>query len=101
MVPSAQKHNQAFENFEGHHIRIKGEKAGVVSNTKMFVSKWLYLTFESTLGGKIDLRPVFVDPEKANSLKYVIASNTNKFDKSNSGVDAPTVPPQKTMLASF
>jgi len=101
MVPSAQKHNQAFENFEGNHIRIKGEKGGAKPGSKVFVSKWLYLTFESTLGGRLDLRPGFVDPEKANSLKYVTASNTNKLDKSLSGVDAPTVPPQKTMLASF
>ena len=30
-----------------------------------------------------------------------MAANTNKMDGSNTGVDAPTIPPKTDMIASF
>jgi hypothetical protein len=91
---------QAFENFKSYHIRIVGEKCNNPA-LKVFKSQWVFISIISTLGGKVELLPSFVDSDKANSLKYVVATNTEKFDKSATGVDAPTVPPQSTMLSCF
>ena len=91
---------QAFENFKSYHIRIVGEKCNKPA-LKVFKSQWVYISIISTLGGKVELLPSFVDSDKANSLKYVVATNTEKFDKSATRVDATTVPPQSTMLNCF
>ena len=49
----------------------------------------------------IEVRPSFIDPTKANSLKYVTALQTGKMDNSLTGVDEPKLPPQRTMISDF
>ena len=100
VAPSAENFSQAFENFDSHHLRLAGEK-GNKPGQRLFKSPWLYLSFVSTLGGKAELTPKFISQDKANSLKYITAKDTNKFDKSGTGVDAPAVPEQSTMLNCF
>ena len=59
------------------------------------------MTFISSQGATIEVRPQFIDPAKANSLKFVTAMQTGKIDNIISGVDEPKVPPQRTMIADF
>ena len=44
---------------------------------------------------------MFIDPAKANSLKYVTAVQTGKLDTTLNGLEEPKVPPQRNMLADF
>ena len=44
---------------------------------------------------------MFIDPAKANSLKYVTAMQTGKLDATISGFEEPKVPPQRTMMNDF
>ena len=67
----------------------------------MFVSQYVYISFISSVGGEIEVKPVFVDPAKANSIKYVTGHDTNKMDSSETGVDTSKLPPQKTMVNDF
>lgn len=93
---------QAYVPYKrGELLRFKGEKFGTKPGQKIFVSKFLYLTFLSSNGGEIDVKPLFVDPLKANTIKYITTNDVNKMDTSLTGVDAPTLPPQKTMVNDF
>lgn len=47
------------------------------------------------------MKPLFVDQAKANTMKFVVAHDTNKQDTSTTGVDVPKLPPQKTMVSDF
>lgn len=83
---------------QGQILRFNGEKGGTKVGQKIFATKYLYLTFLSALGGQIEVRPIFVDQEKANSIKYVTAKDTNKMD---AGIEAAQAPPQKNMVNDF
>ena len=85
----------------GEVLRFQGEKPGGKPGSKIFVSKFLYLTFISTKGSEIEVKAFFVDPAKANSIKYVTSHDTNKMDNSATGVDDSKLPPQKTMVNDF
>ena len=67
----------------------------------MFNNSTLFITFISTEDIRIEVKPVFIDPAKANSLKYITSKNLNRFDSSATGIDEPKVPPQKNMIADF
>lgn len=60
--PSATNNSEAFPSFRGNTLRFNGEHNGPRVGTKIFVSKWLYLTLISSLGCSLELVPLFVDP---------------------------------------
>ena len=68
-----------------------GEK-GPKPNQKVFHSSIVYFTFFSKEGATIQVKPLFIDPSKANSLKYVTSHNLNKFDGSITGIDESKIP---------
>lgn len=85
---------------KGQQLRISGDR-GPKPNTKIFRHNQLYLTFISNQGATIEVRPYFIDPAKANSLKFITAIQTGKIDNSISGVDEQKLPPQRTMMSDF
>ena len=100
-MPTLEKNDLSWLEYKGPTpLRIPGVR-GSKPNQHVFHQPFVYLTFISAIGVTIDCRPTFVDPAKANSAKYVISANPNKFDSSNTGVDEPKIPPQKTMIADF
>ena len=89
--PSIKKHSHVWAPYKkGEVLRFQGEKGGAKVGQKVFTTKYVYVTFLSALGGTIEVRPVFVDQEKANSIKYVTAKDTNKID---AGIDESNKPP--------
>ena len=98
--PTMEKHDMSWVGFKGPILKIAGER-GPKPNTKVFNTPSLFLTFISSLGANLEVRPAFIDPAKANSIKYVTTTQTNKYDQSATGVDEPKIPPQKTMLEHF
>ena len=98
--PSQTSSDMQFYNVRSQPIRISGEK-GPKPTVKVFNTSYVYLTFLSSRSTTIELRPQFIDPSKAQTVKYVTSKDQQKFDNSNTGVDAPTVPPQPKMIEDF
>ena len=92
--------DQEFIEPKGGLVRIVGER-GPKPNVKVFSEKMLYLTFLSSQSTTIEVRPQFIDPAKAGSLKFVTQIQVQKLDTSVTGVDEPKLPPQKTMIEYF
>ncbi len=90
--PTSEKNDQSWLEFKGPILKIAGER-GPKPNTKIFNTPALYLTFISQLGSNLEVRPSFIDPAKANSIKYVTSTQINKYDTSATGVDEPKIPP--------
>ena len=80
-------------------LRFSGER-GPKPNTKVFNNQTLYLTFLSSKNAEVDVQPVFIDPLKANSLKFVTAVQTHKLDSSMTGED-PKAPSANAMMKDF
>ena len=72
-------------------MTVQGDKS-IKPGVKIFTTNWLYITFISSHSFTMDVRPQFIDQQKASSMKYVVSSDTKKFDNSATGVDAPTIP---------
>ena len=62
--------DQEFIEPKGGLVRIVGE-SGPKPSIKVFNEKMIYLTFLSSESTTIEVRPQFIDPAKAGSLKYV------------------------------
>ena len=89
-----------FIETPGCMLRFTGDR-GPKPGIKIFRSNFLYITFISSVSATIEIRPQFIDSQKANSLKYVTTMDNKRYDQTVSGVDEPKLPPQKTMIANF
>ena len=99
--PSMSNSDQQWFEIKGQYMmRVQGER-GNKPNIKVFSTNYLYVTFIASQSTTIEVRPQFIDPSKAQSLKYVTAAHTNKMDSSNTGVDEPKIPPKTSMIADF
>ena len=67
--PSAEKNEMRWFDFKAQLV-IRGDK-GPKPNMRQFYASQLYLTFISSISTTIEVRPQFIDPTKANSLKYI------------------------------
>ena len=63
-----------FDQVRTQPIRIPGER-GPKPTIKVFHSSFLYITFMSNRSTLIEVRPQFVDPLKANTIKYVTSKD--------------------------
>lgn len=92
--PTLENAEFVWMKIQSQHLRIAGDR-GPKPNTSVFRHNQLYLTLISTQGATVDVRPLFIDASKVNSLKFstTASKQKSKLDGQIGGLDEPKVPP--------